>query len=490
MKRVLPLAALAVAGCNPRFHEAVPAPRMPLAATPANALGRLPPAGDAPRPSVEPLRTEVLENGLSVWIAPRPTPSTAVVFVNRAAGLRDARAYRGLTELMMRTLLRASEGEDGSDEDVLATDGFSPRVAIDPGGSVIEARFAPSHLDRYLPLLSRVVRRPSFRRGDLMEIRRDREELERSTRGAFGERVARWLNRALYEPDDRRSRPESGGLRGLERTRREHLVLRYRQTFAPNESAIIVVGPVDPDEVSAAASAAFGDWAGRAQPAVIEPPHYRDERERRVLVVREESARGWVELREHAPAFGDPDHAAFLVLERLLGGMFTSRLNLALREERSATYGVSAAYRASVGEGELTISTQVEQDTLLDAVSSVLRELERMRGEHGGIRRSELRRARALAREARLAELDTSRGLARALSGAFRAGREPAALSRTVDAIDALSVEELHAAAHRWIRPDRAPLVVMGGWMNLGLQVGLGGWGRVEVILPPRGRSE
>lgn len=225
---------------------------------------------------------------------------------------------------------------------------------------------------------------------------------------------------------------------------------------------------------------AFGDWRGADEGPRLSAPRYGTP-ESRVLGIYGGSTQTHVSFYERAPARADADHAAFLVIERVLGGMFTARLNMDIREARGASYGFSARYAPTATEGELRLWTSVEPGAMGYVLGSVRRELERVRGEHGGVTALELNRARTLAREALLAELDTTDGLSAMLAQCFRAARGPEDVEQLVGRLETIGADEIHAAARRWIRPDRSPIVVIGDTHQVAVELRLAGLGGVEL---------
>lgn len=478
---VLALLCFGVLGCSSRFREQVPPPRTPLVATAAGAIPDPPPPSRAPRPSLEPLERRVLDNGLTVWLAPRPAaPAVNVTYVSRAAARRDGRVFRGLTQVMAHALLRATIVGGRVEADYPRQHGFSPTVRALPSGTVVRHRFLPGDLERYLPILATAVRSPAYREQDLARVRADRSDDIRSTRQTTSAMIERWVDRTLYDAEDRRSRDEDGGLRGVERSTRRLVRWRHAQTFVPGQSALIVTGAFDPARAWPVIEAAFGGWEGDSEDPELAPAAYGTP-DPRVLGVLAGSEQTHIWVYERAPAWGTPDHEAFAVLERILGGMFTARLNMDIRERRGASYGFSASYVANPAEGELRLATSVEPGQTRHVLGSIVRELERVRGEHGGVSATELDRARALAREARLAELDTTDGLAALLARSFRASRGPEDVERSLERLEALDVEALHAAARRWIRPDRAPIVVLGDAQRITVELRFSGLGGIET---------
>lgn len=481
------LASLLVGGCAGRFREALPPPVLPLAATAEDAIPSPPPSVPAPIPPLA-VESRVLENGMTVWLVPRPSaPAVSVVFVSRAAARRDDRVFRGLTRFVALALLRATEHEGRVEAELLRERGYAPSVTAHVDGTVVAERIVPEALPSYLPLLASAVRRPAFREEDLARLRADLEDAVRSTRRTNGVMVSRWLDRTIYEPGDRRRLDPDGGLPALERATRRVVQHRHAQTFVPSQSALIITGAFASETVWPLVVAGFGDWDAHGDPPEIAAPRYALPRAR-VLGVLAGGEQAHILVQERAPAYGTTDHAPFLVLERVLGGMFTAQLNMDLREERGASYGFSAAYDRASTEGALLLRTSVELGAMAHVLRAVIDELERVRGEDGGVTPVELARGRALAREAILAELDTTDGLAEALARSFRAGQDAHHVEALLTQLESLGLDDVHAAASRWIRPEHAAIVVLGDPQRVLVELPLAGLGDVETRYSHGGR--
>ena len=191
--------------------------------------------------------------------------------------------------------------------------------------------------------------------------------------------------------------------------------------------------------------------------------------------------RAYVRLLERAPPFTHPDYAAFLVLEQMLGGMFASRMNIAVRERSGASYGFHARYGASATEGTLEMETSVEPSFARSVVIAMIDEVRRMRGEGDGILRPELLLAKTRAREMLLAQVDSARGLSAAIARRVQGGDEPTAFRAVVRAIDGVDAEAIEGAARRWLRPDRATLLMVLRPEHVGA-IAEAGLGRLRLL--------
>ncbi|MFK7990789.1 MAG: M16 family metallopeptidase [Sandaracinaceae bacterium] len=474
-----------LAGCT--LRAPLPPPRRPLAATSAAAL---PGAPSEPLPS-SPFRMSrvehTLSNGMRVHLSRgAPNGVVTVAFVSRAVTRWDPRVPSELSSLMSATLLRATRLDDGTVvDDHLERLGFTPDVMLSSSAVTVVDRLLAEELPTYLEALDQSLREPVFRNSDVLRARALREEswsVHRLTHdGVLDER----LPGLLYAPEDPRSRTIAARLEVLRTLTAPSLAARHQDLLDPAQCAVLIVGDVQPGTILPIVGQHFASWP--AHPVGVErtAPIPLDVAGPRGFGLVSPLVRSYIKLVEHAPSALDPDHAAFLVLEQLLGAMFGARLNLELREQDGVSYGFHARYHASAENGELELVTAVENRATAHAVARIVEELRRMRGEAGHIEPFEFRLAQTRARESLLGDVDRTSGLAVRAAQRVAMGLSPDALSETVHAIDALDAAAVEAAAQRWIRPDRAPLAVVGS-AGVIRSVQEAGVGELTTERPPR----
>ncbi|MEZ4335150.1 MAG: insulinase family protein [Sandaracinaceae bacterium] len=450
-----------LAGCT--FRAPIPPPRLPLVATPADALPG-PPSEDWPEAPLElRLTRRELSNGFRLILARgEPNGVVSVAFVSRATPRWDRRASPVVTGWMANMMFRATQTDDGVVDDLLTREGYSPALELDAMGVIVEETMPREDLPRYLRALDQSLRRPAFRPEDLarrVEAHADRVEGELSgSAGILDDRAPS----LLYAASDPRAQGMSDRLPQIQALDVEALRARHADLLDPSRSAIVLTGDVDPSVLLPFLGRVFGAWpAHDAAPEVV-PAQIRDEPTGvRARVLVRPTLRAYLRLLERAPPFAHPDYPAFLVLEQLLGGMFASRLNVAIREGEGASYGFHAHYGATATEGAIELETSVDPDYTRRTLDAMLEELRRVRGEAGGVEAGELAVAKSRARELLLARVDGSAGLALAIARRVQIDQEPGAFGAVLRAIDALDERAVEAAARTWLRPDRAPLLLV-----------------------------
>jgi len=475
------LLALLLAGCTGR--ATIGPPRVPLTATPSDALPE-PPTSVWPS---EPLRMRLvrreLSNGFRIVLSRgEPNGVVSVAFVSSATPRWDGRADPVVTSWMAHMLLRATVGPDGEVvDDLLSREGYSTDLELGASGLILRARMPREELPRYLQLLDRAVRNPAYREEDLaqrlrMQVDRIETELTRSS-GLIDDR----LPTLLYAPDDPRAHGMRERLDAARSVTPAQLRARHADLLDPSRSALVVTGDVD-NSILSFIGRTFSAWP--EHPVEPEPiaATYRDGAEGvRGRVVVRPALRAYLRLVDRAPGFSHPDYAAFLVLEQILGGMFASRMNLTVRERSGASYGFHAHYGASEGSGAIEMETSVDPGYTRPVLEAMIAELRRVSGEGTGITETELFLARTRAREMLLAQTDSSLGLVSAMARRVQVGQEPSAFGAVLRALDRLTPDAVEEAARAWFRPDRAPLLLVVRPEHLD-HVQQAGVGRLEVV--------
>jgi predicted Zn-dependent peptidase len=167
-------------------------------------------------------------------------------------------------------------------------------------------------------------------------------------------------------------------------------------------------------------------------------------------------------------------------MNTILGGLFNSRLNRLLREERGYTYGVHSGFDLRRAAGPFAVRCAVETDVTAPAVIDVMAELGRIR--EGLVEEDELTTARDYLVGVFPLRFETSAQVAGALGGLVVYGLPDDELDRYRPAVAAVTREEVQAAATAHVRPDRAVVTIVGDAGRIVGPLGDIGLGEVEVV--------
>lgn len=345
-------------------------------------MSNLRPQPGTPRPYEFPAVTKfTLSNSLRVVVAPvRRLPLVSVRAVVDAGADGDAMGREGVAMLTATALAEGTVERDGQ---TLANAFERLGASLDSGAGWDNASagitVTASRLDAAFALLAEVLMAPRFAEPDVERLKAERlaELLQQRVepRGLADERFAR----AVYAHASRYARP-AGGTPVSVRTLDVGAVRQwYTARYGATTTTIVIAGDVTPEQVRAVVERRLGAWTGAAntQPAVRVAPR-TDVRAVHVVAKTDapqsELRVGHVGLpRLHA------DYFPVVVMNAVLGGLFSSRINLNLREQHAYTYGAYSSFDWRRGAGPFVVGTAVKTEVTDAAVREILGEIDRMR---------------------------------------------------------------------------------------------------------------
>jgi zinc protease len=325
-----------------------------------------------------------------------------------------------------------------------------------------------------IELLADVAIRPTFpehevgrlKEQTIGQIRRRRMQPAIAARETF--------DKALYGTMPY-ARPLTGSEDSVRQITRDQIVDLFRLRVVPGGATLVAVGDIDADSCTQVIESVFGEWHGRApapQP-MISPQTATGPRV--VLVDRPEAPQSEICIGHAGLPRKDPDFLTFSVLNTLLGGKFTSRINLNLRERHGFTYGAHSQISARRGPGPFVVTAAVDNESVVAAVREVLHEIGRLREER--VTGSELRETVDYMIGSFPYSCETLGGVAARL-GNIAIHDLPDDYYRSLpEALRAISATSLQRCARAHLHPESALVVVAGPAGEIA--------GPIEKIAPP-----
>ena len=175
-----------------------------------------------------------------------------------------------------------------------------------------------------------------------------------------------------------------------------------------------------------------------------------------------------------------PDYHAVAVMSAILGGLFNSRLNMNLREEKGYTYGASAGFDLRRARGPFTARAAVNTEVTVPALHEFLVELDRIR--EAPVTDAELKAARDYLVGVFPLRFETPGPVAGSLAGLFVHRLPDDELERYRGSIEAVTAADVQRVAREHIRPEAAAVVLVGDHDAFGEALEAAAIGPVEVI--------
>jgi zinc protease len=317
-----------------------------------------------------------------------------------------------------------------------------------------------SHRMEGLELMAEIVTAPTFPQAEVERLRRQRIAEILRRRQDPGALADDRFQREVYGGTVY-AQPLHGGEETLAGIDRDALLGFYQRHYGFDGSTLIVVGDLDPEDLLREIEAAFGAAGppGPApEPARIEPAPLNGLSVH--LVDRPGAAQTELRMGHVGVSRTSPDYLALLVLNTLLGGKFTSRINLNLRERHGYTYGATTRFSARQGPGPFTVSAAVETAAAGAAAREVLHELRRVR--ETPVEPEELAETQGYIIGVFPYSLQTVGDITRRLETLTVYGLPDDYYEHYLERVEAVTREEIQAAARRHLDPERMVIVAVG----------------------------
>jgi zinc protease len=441
------------------------------------------PTPGTPRPYEFPTvaRTR-LSNGLTVAVVDlpgRPLVSGTLVLANGAIDEPDADA--GATVLAARALTEGTERYDAV-QLVEAAERLGAALHSEAGwdATTVGVDVPSGRLEPALELLAEVVLHPTFPDAEVERLRDERLNDLLQAEADPRRRAEEAFAATIYTSGSPYRRP-SGGLKptveGLDAAR---LRAAYERGLDPARATLIVGGDLGGQDLAAIAERLLGDWgpsprATRSGAIVAEGAV----RQRFVKVVhRPGSVQTEIRIGHVGLPRRIPDFHALSVMGAILGGLFNSRLNAKLREEKGYTYGAGAGFDLRRAAGPFAARAAVNTEVTVPAISDTLVELDRMRAEP--VTAAELKAAKDYLIGVFPLRFETPGPVVGALAGLAVHDLPDDELTGYRSRIEAVTIEDVQAAAQH-IRTDAAAIVLVGDADAFGADLEAAGLGPIVV---------
>lgn len=473
MRRLLPVLLLAAASS---------------AAAQTAADRSRPPSPEPPRPlRLPPVQRLTLANGLPVHLVERrEVPTVEVLLVVRSGAAADPLDRSGLAAVTADMLDEGAAGKDAlALADAIEFLGAEVRTASSWDFSTVALSVPVARLEPALALMADVALRPDIPAPELERLRKRALTALLQARAVPGQVASYAMAQALF-PGHRYGLPAGGTAASLAALQAADLRAFHGQHYRPGNAALVVVGAVGAD-VAPLLERAFGSWAaGPPAPGRLAPPPQVKGR-RIVLIDKPGAAQSVLRVGRVGPPRATDDYHALEVMNTLLGGSFTSRLNDNLREQHGYAYGAGSAFGYRLAGGTFQAAADVQTQSTAEALTELLKELGRIATPATA---AEVERARNYLALGYAEEFETNAQVASKMAEQIVYGLAPDFFTTFVPRALAVGAAEVARAARR-VDPSSAVVVVVGDRKTVEPRLRALGAGEVvvrsvdEVLGPP-----
>lgn len=441
-----------------------------------------PETGSPPSVSLPDVAEFTLGNGLRVVLVEKhEVPVVAIELQLRGGASAEAAEQAGLSALTADLLdegtpsRTALEIADEIERLGASFSSFAGRDASRVRMSVVSQRLEPA-----LTIFGEVVREASFPGREVERVRT--EQLTRILQGRDEPRVLadNAMSHVLYGDAHPYGQPVIGTRTSVASLTREHVLGFYRDRYHAANATLVVTGDVSRETLEPLLEAALGSLRAESA-AVPERATPRGPKATTVyLLDKPGAAQSEIRVGRVATGRRTDDFYRLTVLNTVLGGSFTSRLNMRLREEKGFTYGARSGFALRRMPGPFVASSAVHTPVTDSAVVEFLAEIRRMADEP--VPEEELERARNFVALRLPQSFETVSDLTTRISDLMLHELPLDYYDRYVDSVLAVTSQDVQAAAERYLSGGFA-VVVVGDRSVVEAPLRALGAGPVEVLV-------
>lgn len=443
------------------------------------------PAPGTPRAYHFPRTSRIrLDAGTRVIIAslPKVPLVTVTVVLHRAGADRDPAGREGLAQLTAAMLL---EGTSTMDAAALAEQfealGSSVTASADWDATVISFSVQPARMDNAVSALRDVLRAPAFPEQELLRLRAehraDRMQLVADPR-ALANAAFAW---SCYDQRSRYRRPLDGTRMSVDAITRDDIVQFWRARYAPGAMTVVLAGDVSAERGALAAESLVHGWTTPAPPSAAIAADPRGEHTALTLVEKADAAQTELRIGHVGVPRAHHDYFPLTVMNAIAGGLFSSRINLNLRERHGYTYGASSGFDWRASAGPWLVTTAVKTEVTTAAVHEILREVEQIRA--APVSPDELELATNYLVGVFPLRYETTSAVAAALASQAVFELPDEYFDTYRERIDAVTPDDVRRVAAEQLHPDRFQIVVVGP-PDLRVNLAERGWGAMRTLVP------
>ena len=420
-----------------------------------------PTAGPAKALRVPTPETATLPNGLTLMLSERRgIPVVAASLVTRTGSAANPAGKPGLANFVAEMLDQGTASRSALQiADQVAQLGASLNTGSTMDVTTVSGSSLSKNFPALLDIVADVTLHPAFPSQEIERQRASRlaqlvQQRQRPDQLANLEMFA-----ALYGPDHPYGYTELGTDAAVKALSRDDMMAFWKENFVPNNTALVVAGDISMSQLQALANKVFGSWQ-RGTPANPQIGAPKMTAAKIVIVDKPGSPQTQLRVAGIGAARSSPDFRPMQVMNMALGGLFSSRINMNLREAHGYTYGASSQFVFRRGAGPFVVSSGVRTDVTAPAVGEIFKEVRGIAAEP--MMPSELADAKSSMVNSLPGAFETDANIAASLQNIYVYGLPLDYYAHYAEQVNAVTADQALAMAKKYLDPGKLIVIAVG----------------------------
>ena len=405
----------------------------------------------------------VLPNGAVVIVQETAfSPAVTISMAFRAGSLNEPGDLTGLAWFLTRVIDRGTTTRSADAiAEALDDRGVALKVATNRHVITLSCTCLSEDFSDVLAVVADVARNPVFPQDEIEKRRAETMTAIRQDLDNPGIRASEALQALLYGPSHPYGRPAKGTVERVERFRREHLAAYHAARFAPPALFVVIVGDVRAADAVAQVATAFEGWDTVPEPEREVPHVSRPAARQQVIIDMPDKPQSDIAYGFTSISRLDPAYCHHWMMNNILGQFgLGGRLAENIRERQGMAYYAFSSFDPSLGPGPLVIRAGVDPANVERAIAAIDTEVGALGKD--GVTERELLETRLFLIGSIPRMLETNQSIATFLQTAEFFGLGLDYDRRLPALLQAVTLEDVHAAAASVLDPARACVAVAG----------------------------
>jgi len=465
--------------------EVHPFPEHEAAATGVDRSAGPPEPGTPPTAGFPGIQRAKLASGLEIVLAERhAVPLVSATLLIDAGYAADQFASPGTATLAMNML---DEGTATRTALEISDEAQRLGARIRSGSSLDTSNLSLSalkaNLDDSLRLFADIALNPSFPEKELERLKKLQLAQIRQEKSSPIGMALRVFPALLYGHGHAYGNPYtgSGNAESVSKLTRDDLVRFHQTWFKPDNATLIVVGDTTMDEIRPKIDKLFKGWKPGEVPAKNLARVSQKDATQIYIVDRPDSIQSIIFAGQVVPPRANPHETAISTMNNILGGTFTSRINMNLREDKHWSYGSRSIIVDARGQRPFIVFAPVQTDKTRESMVELMKEMRGIRSDHP-VTATELGTAKDRLTLQLPGSWETIGEVSNAIDEIVRFGLPDDYYEKYPLEVRALGLDDVQAAADSVLAPDRLVWVVVGDRAKIEPGLKELGWAEIHYL--------
>lgn len=401
-----------------------------------------------------------LKNGLTVYLMEQhEVPLIDISMVTKAGAIHDDKSY-GLARLTGAALSYGTRGLSKQEiEDLFAFQGAQFNSNVESESSMTTLSISKKDTDDLMPIFRDILLNPSFDEVEFNKEKKRTIDQLKQNREKPNTIIGNVFNKMYYQ-EHPYGNPVSGDMTSIEKITLEQIKTFYKQYYAANNSALIIVGDFETSHMKKLVKKLFSQWKFKETTKTNLKEAMAPNQSNVWIVNKSDAIETTFMIGGKGITANHHDAVAIQVINTILGARFTSWLNDELRVNSGLTYGARSRFQSQSQAGNFVISTFTKKSSTFEAIDLALKTYNRLWDK--GIDKKTLDSAKSYVKGQFPPRYETSGQLAGLLAKMWSLNLDDAYINDFQENVDSLTVEKANNIAKSYFPKDALQFVLIG----------------------------